>query len=145
MTDLNREHLKRLNESELALLLQSSDASIGAIAKLHLQEASTLNEIREKMDCIFAPKDIYALYEGQDFSKEAQILYNALQELIQAESSALQEYESLKEALLARTNLKGKSFFKPLRILLTGNSHGLELNELYPYLRFFLDEIVRLK
>ncbi|MGI0406783.1 glutamate--tRNA ligase [Helicobacter himalayensis] len=142
---LNREHLKRLNESELALLLQSSDASIGAIAKLYLQEASTLNEIREKMDCIFTPKDIYALYEGQDFSKEAQILYDTLHELIQTKSSALQEYESLKEVLLMRTNLKGKSFFKPLRILLTGNSQGLELNELYPYLRFFLDEIVRLK
>lgn len=140
---LNREHLKMLNEQEFALLLDSKDSSVGALAKLHLQEASTLNEIRDKLDRIFAPKPISQDFEGENYEQECKILYPLLLELIESHNPALEEYESLKQALMQQSNLKGKKFFKPLRILLTGNSHGLELNELYPYLRFFLKDIVR--
>ena len=100
---INREHLKMLNESELALLLSTKDPSIGGLAKLYLQEASTLNEIRDKIDSIFSPKDIYALYEGQDFSEPCRILYEAFVALIAEHSLALREYESLKAELLERT------------------------------------------
>ena len=142
---INREHLKMLNESELALLLNTKDVSVGGLAKLYLQEASTLNEIRDKIDSIFAPKDIYALYEEQDFSEPCKILYEAFVALMAEHSLALREYESLKAELLECTGLKGKNFFKPLRILLTGTSHGLELHEIYPFLQLFLTDIVRLK
>lgn len=140
---LNREHLKMLNEQEFALLLDSKDPSVGALAKLHLQEASTLNEIREKLDRIFGPKPISQEFEGESYKQECRILYPLLLELIASHHPALKEYESLKQILMQQSNLKGKKFFKSLRILLTGNSHGLELNELYPYLRFFLKDIVR--
>lgn len=141
---INREHLKRLSQEDLALLLHSTDPTIGTIAKLYLQEASTLNEIREKLDLIFAPKDIHRLYEGQDFSAQAQILYNEFHTLLQSQSKALESYHSLKSELTERTQLKGKDFFKPLRILLTGSSHGLELDVLYGYLRYYLKDIVRI-
>lgn len=64
--------------------------------------------------------------------------------MIESHSEDLKDYESMKNALLQKSNLKGKRFFKPLRILLTGTTHGLELSELYPYLRFFLRDIVTL-
>lgn len=142
---INREHLKMLNESELALLLNTKDVSVGGLAKLYLQEASTLNEIRDKIDSIFSPKDIYALYEEQDFSEPCEILYKAFVALMAEHSPALREYGALKTELMTRTGLKGKNFFKPLRILLTGTSHGLELNDLYPFLQLFLTDIMRLK
>lgn len=141
---LNREHLKMLNEQEFALLLDSKDVSVGALAKLHLQEASTLNEIREKLDRIFSIKPISQAYEGESYENECRVLYSLLLELIESHDPALNEYETLKQTLMQKSNLKGKKFFKALRILLTGNSHGLELSELYPYLRFFLRDIVRI-
>lgn len=141
---LNREHFKMLNEQEFALLLDSKDASIGALAKLHLQEASTLNEIREKINRIFAPKCITQKDNEQSYESECKILYTHLREMIESHSEDLKDYESLKKALLQKSALKGKNFFKPLRILLTGATHGLELSELYPYLRFFLRDIVTL-
>ena len=141
---LNREHLKMLNEQEFALLVDSKDSSVGALAKLHLQEASTLNEIREKLDKIFAPKCIERAENGESYIEECKILYAILCEMIESKDLNLQDYESLKNALMQRSNLKGKKFFKPLRILLTGQTHGLELSEIYPYLRFFLKDIVRL-
>lgn len=141
---LNREHLKALNEQEFALLLDSKDPTLGALAKLYLQEASTLNEIREKIKLLFAPKNIAQMDGNESFESECKILYAHLQEMIKSHSEDLKDYESLKTALMQRTQLKGKKFFKPLRILLTGSTHGLELSELYPYLRFFLSDIVTL-
>ena len=41
------------------------------------------------------------------------------------------------------TGLKGKGFFMPLRILLTGAEHGPELSELYPLIKPYLKEILR--
>lgn len=142
---INREHLKRLNESEFALLLQTQDITIGAIAKLYLEEASTLNEIREKIDLIFVPKDIKRLYENEDFESLCKQLFPVLQRVVDERSEVLNEYESFKNEVMKRSSLKGKNFFKPLRILLTGEAHGVDLNLLYPYIRFYLKDILHIK
>ncbi|EAK7007044.1 glutamate--tRNA ligase, partial [Campylobacter jejuni] len=42
------------------------------------------------------------------------------------------------------SNLKGKKFFMPLRIILTGNIHGPELSDLYPYIKNFIHELARI-
>lgn len=141
---LNREHFKRLNESEFALLLGTQDLSIGGLAKLFLQEASTLNEIRSKLDLIFAPKDIYKFYEEQDFSKECLILFEALQNMLSQKDYSKSDYTEFKQDAMEQSGLKGKSFFKPLRILLTGESHGLEFDEMFVYIRLHLQEILKL-
>lgn len=142
---INREHLKKLNESEFALLLQTQDITIGAIAKLYLEEASTLNEIREKIDLIFAPKDIKRLYENENFEPLCRELFPVLQGIVDEKSEVLNDYESFKNEAIKRSSLKGKNFFKPLRILLTGEAHGVDLNLLYPYIRFYLKDILRIK
>lgn len=142
---LNREHLKQLNEQDFALLLESKDSSIGALGKLHLQEASTLNEIRAKIESILSPKDPAMSEGGESYEAEVRTLYAILREMIDSHALELESYESLKGALMQKSALKGKRFFKPLRILLSGQTHGLELSEMYPYLRFFLRDIVRLK
>ena len=137
---VNHAHLSRLSDGDLALLLESSDESMGKLARIYLEEASTLNELREKIARIFAPKDIHALYEGQDFSKECALLLESLQELI---TNAPAEYESFKNQAMQASSLKGKGFFKALRILLTGASHGPDLSKLYEILRPYLQAIIK--
>ncbi|PAF48127.1 glutamate--tRNA ligase [Helicobacter sp. 12S02634-8] len=139
---INREHFKKLTEDDFALLLGTQDVRIGALAKLHLEEASTLNEIRQKLDLIFAPKDIHAKYEGEDFHTECLELFYVLKSMAE---EPIDTYESFKNIAIKESNLKGKRFFKPLRILLTGESHGLDLGALYPYLKFYLKDILRIK
>ncbi len=140
---LNREHLKRLDESEFALLLGVQDLSIGALAKL--QEASTLNEIREKLDLIFKPKDINRLYENEDFSASCNQLFLVLRQIVEQMDYKKMDYAEFKELAMQKSGLKGKAFFKPFRILLTGSSSGLELEPIFVYLRLFLNEILKLK
>lgn len=142
---INREHLKRLNESEFALLLETKDLSIGGLAKLFLEEASTLNEIRAKINLIFAPKDIQKEYEGQVFAKQCKILFEALKTLLQEKDCSKMEYTDFKTEAMQKSGLKGKDFFKALRILLTGESHGLELESVFVYIRLHLKEILKIK
>ena len=54
-----------------------------------------------------------------------------------------EEFDELKSYIMNETGLKGKNFFKPLRLLLTGAEHGPELGDLYPYIKNYIKEIVK--
>lgn len=149
---LNREHFKRLNEQDLAVLLGYKDSAIGALAKLYLQEASTLNEIREKVDLIFAKKSLLlAQYKESaktenaeilEFESQVKTLQDTLLTMLNQDCSKT-EFDTFKSNAMQNSGLKGKAFFKPLRFLLTGLAHGPELSDLFPILRLYLKDIVR--
>ena len=132
---INREHLKRLNIKDMANLLESQDLSIGALAKVYLEEASTLNELRDKISLIFSKKEIS--------DENMKLIKDSIMKLIDEDSKSLEDFNSFKSALIALTNLNGKALFHPLRYLLTGSYNGPLLNDIYIYLRFYLKEILR--
>lgn len=140
---LNREHFKLSNEQDLALLLGYKDLSIGALAKLYLQESSTLNELRQKIDRIFMKKSLLLKTENPEFKEEILVLQNILLAMLETSNQQQTSYEDFKKEAMRLSNLKGKAFFKPLRFLLTGCSNGPELSDLFPILRFFLQDILR--
>ncbi|EPH5216398.1 glutamate--tRNA ligase [Campylobacter upsaliensis] len=131
LLQLNREHIKKLDDTSLNALLKT-DKNLAPLAKFYTQEASTLVELREKLNAIFGPKDY------REFEKESLILKEALEKCELKES-----YEEFKQELIKLSGLKGKNFFMPLRIVLTGSAHGPELNELYPHLKPFIKELAR--
>ncbi|MDE7173743.1 MAG: glutamate--tRNA ligase [Helicobacter sp.] len=139
---LNREHFKRLSDSELAYLLESSSPQVGALARFYLQESSTLNELRNAIEPIFSAKDPNAFPE---FADEIRQLHGHIIAMLDSLHPALSTFESFKKELMAQSNLKGKHFFKPLRILLTGKSDGPELSDLYPLIWGMLKDIARIK
>lgn len=139
---LNREHFKLLNEQDLAVLLGYKDSSIGALAKIYLQEASTLNELRDKIDRIFAKKSLIIQDEFKaEFGDEVLILQ---QEILSLENAEKLSYDEFKDILIKATNLKGKKFFKPLRFLLSGSDHGPEICDLFPIVKYYLKDVVRI-
>lgn len=134
---INREHIKRLNERDMALLLDTTDLTIGALAKVYLEESSTLNDIRNKINTIFLPKKI----DG-DFVSETKLLSKIIIDLLDSNDRALDSFDTFKSKLIDISKLNGKSLFYPLRFILTGADKGPLLKELYPYLRFYLRDIV---
>ena len=129
---INREHLKRLDPHELARLL-SIEPRFGELAKIYLEEASTLKELKEKFDTMF-----YGKRDFGEFEKEAQVL----RELV-LNMEKPRDFEEFKKELMEKSSLKGKKFFKPLRILLTGAQHGPELSDIYPYIKEDIKRIVK--
>ena len=130
---INREHLKMMDPKELSRYVGFADDEIGRLAKLFLDEASTLKELREKIGAIFAAKIVPEEYkEGFEILRELTI-----------KAPHFDDYESYKSYLMQHSQLKGKSLFKPLRILIGGAEHGPELNDLYAHIKNYLKEVVK--
>ena len=128
---LNREHLKRMDERSLSALFGFADADIGKLAKIYLEEASTINELEVKIKAVFKPKDF-----DSEWGDEMRIL-----EKIILESRAIDTFDAFEAHLMKESGLKGENFFKPLRILLTGTDQGPELSKIYPYIKSYLLEV----
>lgn len=128
---INREHLKRLDDKLLSTLFGFADEKIGKLAKLYLEEASTINELESKIKPIFSPKN----FEGE-WGDQMQ----TLEEIIQ-NAPMINDFEEFKSYIMKESGLKGNNFFKPLRLLLTGAEHGPELSEVYPFIKPYLLEV----
>ncbi len=130
---INREHLKRTSPKKLAELLEYEDEEIGELAKIYLEEASTLSEISQKIEKLFNGEREHPEYQKEITQLKSAILARDLPD----------NFEELKKDLINRSGLKGKRFFKPLRILLTGEEHGPEISLLYPHLKKFIKEVLK--
>ncbi len=130
---INRQHLKGMDPKELSRYVGFADEEIGELAKVFLEEAGTLKELRTKIGAVFAPKNV------PDEFKEG---YAILRDLT-LKAPHFDDYDSYKTYLSDNSGLEGKNFFKPLRILLTGAEHGPELDDLYQHLKNYLKEVAK--
>ncbi len=128
---INREHLKNMDDKVLSTLFGFADADIGKLAKLYLEEASTLKELKAKIEPIFAPKDFQSTYSDQMRTMET-LIQNA---------PMFHSYSDFEADLLQKSGLTGKNFFIALRLLLTGAEHGPELSDIYPHIKPYILEI----
>ena len=105
------------------------------LIKFYTQESSLVPEIKAKVEKIYSKKEI-----GSEFSENAEILREKIAEFEQIPT----EFSEFKANLMEKSGLKGKNFFMPLRLLLTGEAHGPELSELWGYIKDDIKEIVAL-
>ncbi len=130
---INGQHLRNLDAKELSRYVGFADEAIGEVAKIYLDEARTLKELRPKIEAIFGPKEI-----PEEFSEQAEIMRKVI-----IEAPHFEEFDAFKDHIMKESGLKGKNFFKPLRLLLTGSGNGPEVADLYVYLKDFMGEIVK--
>lgn len=130
---INREHIKRIPDMELSKRIGYACENIGKLAKLYTKEVSTTLEIKQKVDALFAQKAFDATFE-----KESKLL----QELI-LNAPYFEAFDEFQAYLIAKSNLSGEAFLKPLHFWLTGAEHGIDLALVYPLIKNYLKEIVR--
>ena len=130
---INREHLRRLDAKELSRYVGFADEEIGNLAKVFLEEASTLKELRAKITAVFSEKNV-----PEEFKENYEMLKN-----IALNAPYFEEYDGFKNYVIEQSGLKGKNLFKPLRILLSGAEHGPELNDIYTCLKNYLKEVIK--
>lgn len=130
---INREHLKGLDPKELSRYVGFADEEIGNLAKLFLEEISTLKELRIKIGAFFAPKDI------SDEYKEKVAILRALTQ----QAPHFDDYHSYKEYLIEKSGFAEQTLIKPLRLLLGGLDDGPEMADIYMYLKNYLKEVVK--
>lgn len=128
LAQINREHIKLASDDRLVELGFSSPD----LARFYTQESSLIPEIIAKIDAINSAKIIPSQWQ-----KEADEIRKIILNMQIPHS-----FDELKIVISDETNLKGKSLFMPLRLLLTGAEHGPELKDLYPFIRSDIKEIV---
>jgi len=127
---INREHLKQ--KENLASLLQIHK-SLNNLAKVYLEEASTLKELKLKIDEILSKRKLDNEWQEEIELIKKEILENDLEE----------NYNDFKNRISKNTNLKGKKLFIPLRQLLTNQSHGPNISDIYPAIKDMLKELIK--
>ncbi|WP_323669017.1 glutamate--tRNA ligase [Aliarcobacter butzleri] len=130
---INRKHIENLDDMRLSKILGFADSDIGKLGKLFLEEASTIKEIKEKIEPIFASKTTLEGFENE---------FKAIKECLQ-KASYFDNYEDLKNYIVNETSLKGKNLFKPLRYILTGVENGPNLSDIYPLIKNYLGDIIK--
>lgn len=130
---INREHIKMLSDDKIMKEF-SMDKKFVSLIKFYTQEASLINEIKNKILKIYSFKEI-----PDEYSKNAKLLSKEIDALSVVPNS----FDEFKKDLIQKTNLKSKEFFMPLRLLLTGEIHGPKLDELYPFIKDDIKEIVK--
>lgn len=128
---INREHLKRIDDRQLSTLFGFADADIGKLAKLYLEEASTIKELTAKIKPIFTAKD----FEGEWCEQ-----MRTMEVLIQ-NAPMINDFDEFRSYIMKESGLKGQNFLKPLKLLLTGAEHGPELSDIYPLIKPYLLEV----
>lgn len=134
LLQINREHIRLLDDERLNEILGFKGKNLANLARFYTQEASTINELKEKLNAIFGAKNF------GEFKDECEKIKGILNS---PEFELAKDYESFKNALMQKSGLKGKNFFMPLRLVLTNSAHGPELSELYGLLKPFIKDIVR--
>jgi len=128
---INREHLRMMEERTLSTLFGFADTDIGKLAKVYLEESSTLKELESKIRPIFSPKDFDNAW-GEQMNMMQQIIFDA---------PMIQTYDAFVSYMMQESGLEGDDFFIPLRLLLTGVQEGPELSYIYPYIKSYLLEV----
>jgi len=128
---INRQHLKNMEDKALSSLFGFADADIGKLAKLYLEEVSTTTEIDKKIKAIFSPKH----FEGE-YSEQMRTLENLIQN-----APMFSTFKDFSSYLMQKSGLKDDNFFKPLRLLITAEADGPDLNNLYSYIKSYILEI----
>lgn len=134
LLQINREHIRLLDDEKLNEILDFKGKNLANLARFYTQEASTIKELKEKLNAIFGAKNFG---EFKDECKKIKGILNS------PEFELAKDYESFKNELMQKSGLKGKNFFMPLRLVLTNSAHGPELSELYGLLKPFIKDIVR--
>ena len=128
---INRKHLEMMDDKRISGLFGFADADIGKLAKLYLEEASTINELETKIKPIFSPKD----FSG-GWGEQMRLLEENIQTM-----PMIDDFDDFTVHLVHMTGLKGENLFTPLRILLTGAEAGPELSEIYTLIKPYLLEV----
>ncbi len=129
---INREHLRSMDDKLLSTLFGFADADIGKLAKLYLDEASTINELAAHIRPILAPKRFEGEWE-EPMRRIQQVLIDA---------PMFETFDVLVAYVTEQTGLSGEKLTVPLRLLLTGATEGPELEAVYPYIRSYLLEVI---
>lgn len=135
--------LDRLTELAIPYLIESGEIDsadvenrydwIKALVAILKDRVSTVAEISEKAKFVFENNIEFETEEAEQTIRESQIIeiLDALEEELSAIDEIDEEFsKGIMKALQKKTGVKGKNLFMPIRIAITGQQHGPDLDKI---------------
>ncbi len=133
LKDINKKHMMMLDNMRFSKLIGYADEDFGKLAKIYIDECSTLKEIKEKIDNILDTKAT---------PKELITEFEQIKKCLQS-APFIDDFTELKKYIIKQTSLDEKAVLKPLRYILTKTYSGIDLDKIYPLIKNYLGEIIR--
>jgi nondiscriminating glutamyl-tRNA synthetase len=135
--------LDRLTELSIPYLLESGDIKsddiesrydwIKALVAILKDRISTVAEISQKAKFVFENNIEFETEEAEQTIRESQIadiLEALLEELAEIDEIDEEFSKTIMKKLQKKTGIKGKNLFMPIRIAITGQQHGPDLDKI---------------
>jgi glutamyl-tRNA synthetase len=126
---INKEHMRKIEKLTRYI---GYHEEYEPLARLYLDEVSTVKELKNKLDAIFEKKDF------DEFKDELEILKKEI-----LENDFEENYDDFKKRVMQNTGLKGKKLFMPLRMLMVGSKQGPEIKDLYAIMKPYLKTVIK--
>ncbi len=133
LLEINKKHLFSMDDVELSRYVGFADADIGKAAKLFLQEASTTKELKSKIESIFCKKPE---------TGELGSLVKQFKEIFK-DAPHFNTFSDMKDYIMQNSGANEKDFPQALRLLLTGQTAGPDLEQLYMLIKNYIAEITK--
>ena len=130
---INTKYLESMDNLRLSKILGYADEDIGKLAKLYLEQYATIKDIKTHIDLIFTSKSIC-----KNFPKE----FTQIQQCLK-EAPFIDDFDQLLVYITDKTKLINNNLLVPLQYLLTGTTKGPKLNQIYPFIKNYLKEIIK--
>lgn len=137
LEQINREHIRLASDERLSELTGFNDEVRLNLVRFYTQESSLLTQIIERVNLIYNNEKQFL----KEYAQNIEQIRDGIKEILSKDTP--KDYDEFKKQLMQATNLKGKAFFIPLRLLLTGSEHGPELSELYPIIAKDIKTIIK--
>ena len=126
---INKQHLKNLDSLRLSKILGFVDEDIGKLAKLYLDDISTINELKKEIDAIFNQKT-----NNEEYSKIIDCLKAA---------PYFDTLDKLLDYLKKELDLDKNEAISSLKKIIYGHIDGPDLEKTYPLIKNYLGEIIK--
>ena len=130
---INKKHIELMDNLRLSKILSYADADIGSLAKLFLDEVSTIKELKEKITLIFQNKE-----ENNTLKDEIIELKSCIKN-----APFFNNFDELKKYIENNTNLKEDEIKKTISYLILGTENGPDMNDVYPLIKNYIGEIIK--
>ena len=147
VAQISRDIMRQQDNSTFYPLFTNLESSItesmqdfNALITLYKNEVGTQKELKNCIDSIFLP-----LSKKRELLGEFQHEFDTIVGIFQNHKNDCMalDYTQCKDFIVKMSGLKGKSLFKPLRMILSGQEHGIELDKLYSAVQPFMAYILR--
>ena len=128
----NQHYIQEMEDLRLSKILSYADDDIGKLAKVFAKDTSSIHEIKNKIDLIFTSKATPEKY-AEEFTQIKEFLSDA---------PFIEDYDELKTYITLQLGYKADSLNVPLQYLLLGQNIKIDMDEVYPYIRNYLGEII---